>query len=762
MGKYIIILIVLAVLLDVCLSGPRWSRGRGRGRGRDREERRRMRNGRRGGGWGMGDHGMFRGFEGFHGGRFNFGLGPRRDPWFGMDFSWGGEPRDEPWWKGPNVCFSMTEGVVNDTDEIRTHFSYESVICDGSDSTFKCTKTETTPRGQETTVELYECCPGFTRAQDDFGCMQEVPLYDIPTLLESLNLGELIKVLESSGLTSEILSSNTNNFTIFAPTDEAVKLFLPLVSEMEPSINLTDLGYVVMVSERIKDSVVDNTRNLLLGHVAVGSLTSSHISDNQIIETASPLKSTIRMNVYQRPVELLTANCKKVTKADNLASNGVVHVLDDVLKPVSETLLDLVQKNPELSTLKTALGSSALAASLREDGQFTLFAPTDTAFKNHKDLLLKIMTNPDCMENVLKNHLLPNVICSAIIQGETRTSNVLKKRTNLSRDADDKLYVDGAQIVTSDIMATNGVLYIIDDVLIPEEALNMLQLAEKKDLVEFGKLVDLAGLKKELRHTENVTIFVPSNEAIKALPASVVANLGKDQQALQELLQYHIVPDVLSCSKFYNNLQLDTLQGTQLRINEYSSFPFGRHWTQTVQCANIDSSSIKGCNGAVYVIDKVLLPPSGNVLDVLAQNKKFSTLTELVKIAGIADVLQEDGPYTMFAPTDEAFKALGSDAVEELKQNPETLKSVLLNHVTRDTICCAGVIRANWFDSQKVRTLSGEVFRIGKTRGGETYIDNSDVIQCDLTATNGVVHVIDDVITTPRRRRPWEWIWEFK
>jgi transforming growth factor-beta-induced protein len=68
--------------------------------------------------------------------------------------------------------------------------------------------------------------------------------------------------------------------------------------------------------------------------------------------------------------------------------------------------------------------------------------------------------------------LLPNVVCSSVIQGDTQTPNFLNKQTKLTRDADDKLYVDGAQIITSDVMATNGVLYIIDDVLIPDEGIS--------------------------------------------------------------------------------------------------------------------------------------------------------------------------------------------------------------------------------------------------------------------------------------------------
>ena len=70
---------------------------------------------------------------------------------------------------------------------------------------------------------------------------------------------------------------------------------------------------------------------------------------------------------------------------------------------------------------------------------------------------------------MLKNHIFPNVICSGIIQGDVKTVNLLKKYTNLTRDVDDKLYADGAQMAITDLMATNGVLHIIDDILLTDE-----------------------------------------------------------------------------------------------------------------------------------------------------------------------------------------------------------------------------------------------------------------------------------------------------
>ena len=80
-----------------------------------------------------------------------------------------------------------------------------------------------------------------------------------------------------------------------------------------------------------------------------------------------------------------------------------------------------------------------------------------------------------------------------------------------------------------------------------------------------------------------------------------------------------------------------------------------------------------------------------------------------------------------------------------------------------DNICCAGIVRAGWFRTQKVRTLSGELYNIGRDGMDEVYIQDAGVRACDLTATNGVVHIVDKVLMR-RRPQPFEWdfdmLWE--
>ncbi|KAH3815464.1 transforming growth factor-beta-induced protein ig-h3-like isoform X1 [Dreissena polymorpha] len=719
---------------------------------------------------GMKHHGFGNRFE-IGPGMFGLGFGGEFGlPKFELDLDWGNfdDQDDQNWWEGPNVCYTQSEKLENVT-EITSHFRFHSVICDVSDTTYKCSNTRHTPRGKMVLTEVYECCVGFTRKPEEFGCQEEVPLSSIPDLLETLGLTELTSLLGSVGLSSEVLASDNNNFTVFAPSNEVLaKFVLPALQRHGGVDVMKDIGSVEIVSQEISDSVIEDTRNILLGHVAVGRLTSSRLTDDMIVETASPLKSSIRINTYEQPKKLVTANCKPITSTDNIAINGVVHVVSDVLMPVTSSLLDIVKKNPELSFLKTVLGSSHRAATLREPGSYTLFAPTDAAFKKHADLLNRLLGDDKCMGNILQNHLLPNVICSSVIEGRAQTKNSLGRALQMSRDKDNKLYVEGAQIIVKDLMATNGVIHVIDDVIIPDESLNILELASKKNYSEFFKLVERAGLKKDLALAENITVFVPSNEAVKSLPAKVLAEVMSDVELLKKTLKYHVVPDLFACRGLYNNKLLDTLEGTSLRINEYSTFPFGREWLQTVQCASFEAETIKGCNGNILVVNKLLSPPTGDLLDVLAMDRRFSNLTALLKVADIADMLQEEGPFTLFAPTNEAFKRLGSDAVETLKKNPSHLKSLLMDHVTRDVICCNAIMRSNWFDQQRVRTLSDKTLSVHKNRAEQRFVDKAEIKQCDLMATNGVVHVIDDVISEKKPQRGWPadrfegWFWDFK
>ena len=132
---------------------------------------------------------------------------------------------------------------------------------------------------------------------------------------------------------------------------------------------------------------------------------------------------------------------------------------------------------------------------------------------------------------------------------------------------------------------------------------------------------------------------------------------------------------------------------------------------------------------------------AGDIVDVAASNKSFSTLVAAVKAAGLVETLKGEGPYTVFAPTDEAFAKLPKGTLESLlkPENKQKLVAILTYHVV------PGKVMAKDVKSGKVKTASGSSFKMKVSKKG-AWVDNAKVVATDVKADNGVIHVIDTVI----------------
>jgi uncharacterized surface protein with fasciclin (FAS1) repeats len=133
--------------------------------------------------------------------------------------------------------------------------------------------------------------------------------------------------------------------------------------------------------------------------------------------------------------------------------------------------------------------------------------------------------------------------------------------------------------------------------------------------------------------------------------------------------------------------------------------------------------------------------PKQNVVEIAAGNKDFSTLVAAVKAAGLAETLSGKGPFTVFAPTNEAFAKLPAGTVEDLlkPENKEKLAAILTYHVVGAKVLAADV------KSGKVKTVNGKEFDV-KAWDGKVTVDGAKVVKTDIVGTNGVIHVIDTVI----------------
>ena len=143
---------------------------------------------------------------------------------------------------------------------------------------------------------------------------------------------------------------------------------------------------------------------------------------------------------------------------------------------------------------------------------------------------------------------------------------------------------------------------------------------------------------------------------------------------------------------------------------------------------------------------KMVMNSSKNdIVQTAIKAGNFTTLTTALTEAGLVDALKGDGPFTLFAPTDEAFKNLPDGALEGLLKDKEALKNVLLYHVVSGKVSSKEVV-----DLNKATTLNGSDLNI-KTNNGKVMINDADVIGADVMASNGIIHVIDKVLLPPTK-----------
>jgi uncharacterized surface protein with fasciclin (FAS1) repeats len=131
---------------------------------------------------------------------------------------------------------------------------------------------------------------------------------------------------------------------------------------------------------------------------------------------------------------------------------------------------------------------------------------------------------------------------------------------------------------------------------------------------------------------------------------------------------------------------------------------------------------------------------AADIVDTAVSAGSFNTLVTAVKAAGLVDTLKGPGPFTVFAPTDEAFAKLPAGALDGLLNNPAKLKSILTYHVVAGKVMAADVVNL-----KSAATVQGGKVKI-KTSNGAVMIDNAKVVKTDIECDNGVIHVIDTVI----------------
>jgi transforming growth factor-beta-induced protein len=271
--------------------------------------------------------------------------------------------------------------------------------------------------------------------------------------------------------------------------------------------------------------------------------------------------------------------------------------------------------------------------------------------------------------------------------------------------------------------------------------------------------VQAAGLVDTLNSEGPFTVFAPTDDAFAALPAGTVEGLLADIPALTDVLLYHVVPGKVMAADVVglNGQSAETaLAGKSISIKVDGDKVILN------DNVNVIITDIEASNGVIHVIDSVLMPPSDeamsedamsekmDIVDTAVADGRFTTLVAAVQAAELVDTLKSEGPFTVFAPTDDAFAALPAGTLDSLllPENKQQLTDILLYHVIPGKVMAADVVG---LDGQSAETaLAGKSISI-KVDGDKVILNDSvNVIITDIETSNGVIHVIDAVLLPPQ------------
>ncbi|TKS65022.1 Transforming growth factor-beta-induced protein ig-h3 [Collichthys lucidus] len=553
------------------------------------------------------------------------------------------------------------------------------------------------------TVITYECCPGYEKIPGEKGCPAALPLVNIYNTLGVVGASTTQMYSERAKLKEEI--EGPGSFTFFAPSNKA---------------------WTALPTE-ILDALVSNVNiellNALHYHMVNRRLTSEELKHGS---SFASMYQDFPVHIQHYSNGIVTVNCARLIKPDQHATNGIVHVVDRVITAVSNTVQSLLDVEESLETLQTAMAAAGLTTMLENEGQYTVFAPTNEAFeKIPQETLNRILGDPVALRDMLNYHILKQIQCAESIVSGTPMETLQGTVLEVGCDGD-QMTLNGKAIITkTDQLGTNGVIHFINELLIPDSAKVLLELAEGSSVATATRLFVEAGLTGHLTGSEALTLLAPLDDAFKG-------SLTMTPE-MRKLMTNHVVKEQLSSKSLYHGQELETLGGLKLRVFVYRN-------NLCIENACIAAHDKTGRYGTMFTVDKVLSPPTGTVMDVLKADDRFSLLVGAIQTAGMTELLNQQGELTFFAPTNDAFNAMNKPELNRLMRNRQELAGVLRYHLGEGMLVSGGV-----GSHTRIKPLQGDKLELG-VRNYTVYVNKVPVADADLMATNGVVHAVNSII----------------
>jgi uncharacterized surface protein with fasciclin (FAS1) repeats len=273
----------------------------------------------------------------------------------------------------------------------------------------------------------------------------------------------------------------------------------------------------------------------------------------------------------------------------------------------------------------------------------------------------------------------------------------------------------------------------------PVEQDNLIEVAtEAGNFTTLLAAVEAAGLTDTLSNSGPYTVCAPTDAAFADLPAGTVEALLNDIPTLTDILLYHVVDGTVLEADVVNLTQATTLNGDTVSIDTSSGVKINE--------SNVIATDILAENGVIHVIDAVLLPPddpaepTGNIIETAEAAGNFTIMLQVLEAAGLTNTIANGGPFTVFAPSDDAFADLAPGTLDLLLANAPLLTDILLYHVA------SGEFTASELSGfSGIAVLNGRALSLDFS-GPTPMVEDAEIVDTDIFATNGVIHVIDSVL----------------
>lgn len=256
----------------------------------------------------------------------------------------------------------------------------------------------------------------------------------------------------------------------------------------------------------------------------------------------------------------------------------------------------------------------------------------------------------------------------------------------------------------------------------------------------------------------NFTVLLPSDSAVDSLPHRFTNELDSNMTKLREVLFYHIIPLSIEMINLQDGQTLPTLYSKSIRVTRSTNGPIVSSTNdQIVSSTNgpivsmsgskilneRSDMSLEGGKVRFFNVDKVLFPPRGSLYSIISTTPDLSIFGKLIDETDLRSELAFNGPFTMFAPSNEAFNKLDSEAITFLTNDPKNCRDFVLRHVSKPLLFAATIPTTA---SVPLQTAFGEKINVVRVADDLVQVDGVGVTFADIFATNGVLHVLDQVL----------------